>query len=560
MDTRFRRRALIAFAGLLVLAISVSVALRILLDQGRLRGLLNAAVADATDSLYVLEFDRLDLDFLFGRAEAMGVRVRPDSAVLARRLAGSDPLRAWTEGTVGRVELSGVSLWHLLTSRGLRMNRLTLARPDLEVVTATTTTPADGVRTRPEFHSLMDRLATAFDWDRAPLRIRHVVVTEGRLAQRPDSAPSWRSAEATGLEIEARDLIMNGRAAAETTRIYFARSLHIQAERFRRLDRDSLQLLELGPLTLWFPEAEVAVDSLSYLPTVDDATFRKRKPYRKSRYALRLGPVRSTAVDLRGLLHGAAVRMGTVDVGGFDMDILLDKRMPAAPPSPRPMPNDLMRRIRRPVRIDSLRLQPGRLVYAEVAPDGVRPGRVRFEELSGVVSNVSNDSAINTPARPATLDGTTRINDQGPLGATIRLPLTARTFDPSFEGRIENMHVPALTPTLLPLEGTVIESGEVRRLRFEGRARDGVASGTLTAVYDNFSIRMVDKRDGGQSVGKWIKTFITSTFVLHGSNLPDDHGQLPRAGTIEWTREPSQTFWSFLWASVRSGIFSQIGR
>jgi hypothetical protein len=523
-------------AGILVVAALIAGSL---LDEERVAGSLSEAVTRETDGAYSLAMDELELDVLAGRVVATGVHLIPDTA----RRGGHVTVKA------ASVDVRGVNRWTLLASRRLRARELRIGSPELVVTTEDDEAEEGDEDTRA---SLVERLAETLADGPPALSIGRVAITDGRVA--------WSNgATATGIELEADDFVLSAEAANDTSRVLFTRTLEVSAQAFHRVDADSLHVVQVGPLRLVSADSTLAADSLDYVPTVAEEEFRRRARHRQTRYQIQVGDIRTESFDVRRFLHAGAVHARLVSVTGASIELFVDKTMPSGPPEPAVLPHQRFQRIDRSVRLDSVRLDSTRLVHQERAEDGVRPGRLVFAPISGVITNLTNDPALNTAASPTILEATTRIEGQGPLRATIRFPLLSTTFDPSFEGTMESMHAPALNVMLEPLDGITIESGNVRSIRFEGRTRNGVASGTLTAIYDDLSVKIFDKKDGSQSLGQWIETFATDNFLLRDSNLPADGGQPPEVGTIEWTRPPDQKFFAFLWASLRSGILSQIG-
>lgn len=557
-----------ALAVMLATLLLLGVAGRLLLSPDRVETALDDALGDATAGLYALSVQELDLQPVRGRVVARGLRIAPDSGELLRLVESADAPAAWASVDIGSLELRGIDRLRLLRSRrlsarDLRANgwevSITLADEDATGGEDAGSHVGGAERedtARVDERALIERLAARLPANGAPVRLRRVTLTDGRVRQ-AGRGPGL-DAIASGITLEADDLWLDANAAADTTRTLFTERMAVGIRSFRRITADSLYELSGGPVRLSTADGRLEIDTIRFVTTVDGAAFRRRVPHRMTRYAIEITGIESSGLQSRPLLHTTGLRTAAVDIAALDADILLDKRLPRGPLGRVLLPNEAVRELDRVIGIDTLRLHEGRIVYGEVAPDGVRPGRIAFDDIAAELRDFSNDGADGGAGSPATLKARATVAGQGPLEVTLRIPLLSPTLDLDLEGGMGPLRAPALNPMFENLDGISIRSGEVREIRFAAETRAGTSRGTLTAVYDDLSVARIDKGDGGQSVGKWIESFIANAFIVRGSNLPED-GTLPHRGTISHTRDSDEPFLAFIWASLRSGILSQIG-
>lgn len=168
----------------------------------------------------------------------------------------------------------------------------------------------------------------------------------------------------------------------------------------------------------------------------------------------------------------------------------------------------------------------------------------------------TNRPRDTVPASPAIIDATTRVAGAGRLAITIRLPLRSPTLSFSYEGRLGPMDPRAFNDALVPLSGVRIESGHLDSLRFSAQVEDGEARGTLHGTYRSLDVEVVDE-DKGRSLGTRLRSFVLDKLMVKSSNTPDDPPL--RTGTIEHEYEEGDTFFKFLWHSLRSGLYSLVG-
>jgi hypothetical protein len=81
----------------------------------------------------------------------------------------------------------------------------------------------------------------------------------------------------------------------------------------------------------------------------------------------------------------------------------------------------------------------------------------------------------------------------------------------------------------------------------------GGASGTVMVGYSDLSIRKEDRNTGDQNVGQKLTSFLANTFVIRGSNQPDDD-RGPREGVVEYEAPRDAPFFKIFWQAVRAGL------
>lgn len=144
-----------------------------------------------------------------------------------------------------------------------------------------------------------------------------------------------------------------------------------------------------------------------------------------------------------------------------------------------------------------------------------------------------------------------------PLHTAFQVPIRSRDFDLNFRGNIGRMDATVMNQMFLPVDGIRIESGAVDSIWFDVDVRDGSASGALVALYSELEVEKVDRDSEGGGLIAWLQSlFVDAT--LESRNPPEEEAP-PRAGTVQHTRQPPDSFFKFLWESVRSGLLSVVG-
>lgn len=557
-SSRMRNRlrwAAIGLAGLMLAYAAVHGALHILLDPDALEHRINTRLAAATDSAYRVKIGDVKWSLLRRSLEAERVSLQPDSSRRSAHSAPEDSTRSRYFATVPRLSLQGIHLWPLIWHRALVLNRAVLQAPHVRLhreATGSTDTDTSDSRPRPS-----DATHAALAQPLPSIEVRTVRVDGATvwLTSHDRPAPSdslW------GLSVRMRDFTVGSTAARDSNRILFSRTIRAEAAGYRHRSADSLYALRTGAVRAASHDSSLAIDTLRLAPTVTDAAFLRRIGHRANRYETAIRFLQLTGLHVRDFVEEGALRAHTAHVDSLVVDVYRNNHWPnPAYDPPPPMPHDAFQSVSRHVRLDTIRVTNSRVTYSKLAEDATQPGRIAFENLSAVITNVTNDPDRMTPATPAVVNATTRVAGAGRLQTTIWLPLLAPNLTLAYRGHLGPMDARALNTAFVNLAGVRIEEGTVDSLWFAAQVESGTATGTMEGVYRNLDLELLDKNTGSRGLKDRIRTRILNDLMIKSSNTSEDEAL--RTGEIDFTYNEGDSFFKFLWHSVRDGIYSLVG-
>ncbi len=139
--------------------------------------------------------------------------------------------------------------------------------------------------------------------------------------------------------------------------------------------------------------------------------------------------------------------------------------------------------------------------------------------------------------------------DRARLDAAIAVPLLSRDFACSYQATLGAMPMTALNP-LFVKDNLIIEEGDLKSIALEAQARNGVAHGTLTAVYDHLKIKLVKPDDKKKERPI---TWLANLF-LRNKNRNPYRTPTGKLGKTDYERVPGDDFFRFMWRSARNGL------
>ncbi len=212
-----------------------------------------------------------------------------------------------------------------------------------------------------------------------------------------------------------------------------------------------------------------------------------------------------------------------------------------------------MRELPLGVTVDTLEVANGEVTYSERGRQSQRPGSVRFTDIQARFTNVTNDPGRVAAEGPTLLEAEAKAFDTAPMNVRASIPLLAPPPTMVLNARVGRFPASAVNAILPDLEGIRVTDGLVDSARVDIRYRPGGASGAVMVGYEGLSIRQEDRNTGNQNLGQKLTSFLANTFVIRGSNRPDD-GKPPREGRVDHAVDRCDPFFKIFWEAIREGL------
>jgi hypothetical protein len=120
------------------------------------------------------------------------------------------------------------------------------------------------------------------------------------------------------------------------------------------------------------------------------------------------------------------------------------------------------------------------------------------------------------------------------------------------------MDLTRLNTFLEPAERVRIKSGTAKNTTFEIAVRDGQALGTVSAVYQDLVVAVLDDETGTENgFDNRVTSLLANVLKIRNSNPSVAPGSM-KEGKIDYTRAPGDAFQEYIWNALRTGIMDVI--
>ncbi len=547
---RGRRRILIAAIGLISAAIAY-VAL-LLIANGQLRRLLPTAVATAIGGedadRYVVTADAVRLSPWLTGVTVRGLRAAIDTADVAE---GSEEPALIKSASVRSFRVSGLRLIPLVRGEGIFISSIEIDQPKAELHFAAAdvgsagaagaeAVPAEGEQTRSGFEAppaTLERIRI----DGASI----VLVYEGELG-------TARSA-LHDLDLELTDITIDQVTAANPARALANSTVALAFDSASYLVEDSLYVIRAAGLRAESEDSLVEIGEFEVIPTLEAGPFFSRLRQRADRITLNAGPILIRGLDFYKYFAEDELQMRSIEVDSLDLHVFADINLDWGPRARACRYHNGFAEIEVPLTIDTIRLVGADIRYSELAKGAARPGELTFDELNGVVVNVTNDRDKMTQETPAVADVTGKLFGEGDVQARLAYPLLSPTLDFSFEASVGPMSMTAFNSFARNVVGVEVKKGQLDSVYMFKETRRGQAGGRLYLTYRELDFRIFNRNTGKEMPWHSVASFLGNVVVR--SNNPGKPGDRPREGTVKYKcRDRDIVFFEFLVGALGSAV------
>ncbi|PKA97279.1 hypothetical protein B0O79_0933 [Flavobacteriaceae bacterium MAR_2009_75] len=200
------------------------------------------------------------------------------------------------------------------------------------------------------------------------------------------------------------------------------------------------------------------------------------------------------------------------------------------------------------IEIPKIKIDNGNLVYSELITPGVAPGRVSFDELNAIIDNVDNLSDSNDKTE---INASALLMNHAPIELKWSFDVSQQNDAFTASGVIKDFKSKSIN-SYLESSLRAKAKGNINRMYFTISGDAISSSGDIKMNYEDFEFSVLKKNRLG--VNKLL-TFIGKLFINDGSNSDEDGF---RYGTIEVQRDPTKSFFNYLWLNVQDGTVNTL--
>jgi hypothetical protein len=204
------------------------------------------------------------------------------------------------------------------------------------------------------------------------------------------------------------------------------------------------------------------------------------------------------------------------------------------------------------IRIDSIGILNGTIVYTEHAEKANEPGWVSFQEINARIYKITNDTIYKTEEAFLKLNAEALLMGKGKLSIALKGRIFDRQNAFSVNGTLSGMEVKELNPMLEKNAFVYATAGKIDAMNFSFLANNTKATGQMTLRYHGLDVAVKNKRtDDTTAIKEQFMSIIANKKLLDSNPIP---GEPVRVGMIDYERDPERFLFNYSFKSILSGI------
>lgn len=518
-----------------------------------LQAQLKDMVLKSTDSLYHIEYSNFDLDLASGDATLSDFRLVPDSVVYEKLVALKKAPDNLFTLSVKKLTIKNVGARKAWDEKILNIDNISIDKPSLTIVNkryAFNDTVRVGTPKTP--YELIKKTLKR-------LRIDSISLKDISVTYINKSTPVTRRTALKHLDINISNVVIDSLSALDSNRFYYTKGVEVILHNYKIATPDSLYNAELKRIYFSTARREIILDNVNFSPRYNHADFYRKTGTSGDIFTLKFKKIAITDIDLQRFLRDQKLYAGTMDISNSDVLIYSNNAYKGKKSIKIGHdPHQALQRVALDMKLSRLNITHTDIVYAETDATTEQTGVITFNNTSGYILNVTNDADVKrkNPFMIARIK--THFMNVAPLQVNFKFNLNAKNGAFNYSGTLGKFDGRVLDKLVKPLALVHVESADVERLNFDVDANNYSGKGHLEFYYKNLNVQLLKKVDGQPTLQKQgFISKIANALIIENAN-PDKNGKL-RPGPINLKREPTVSFFSFLYKGLLDGLKPSVG-
>lgn len=518
-----------------------------------LQARLKDVVLKSTDSLYHIEYSGFDLNLASGNATLSDFKLVPDTNVYNKLVALKKAPDNLFILSVKKLTIKNVGARKAYQEKILNIDNITIDKPDLTVINkryAFNDTVKVGKPKSP-----YQLIKNTFK----QLRIDSVALKDISLNYINKSNPVTKQTALKHLDINISDVAIDSLSGNDPNRFYYTKGVNVTIHDYHIETPDGLYNADLKKIYFSTSERKIVLDKVSFTPKYNHTEFYQQTGEAGDIYNLKFKQIAINDIDLQSFLRSQKLYAGTIDINKPDVQIYTNNAYKGKKTSKIGKdPQQALQKVSLDMHLNRLNIKNANINYSETDATSGYTGQILFTHTNGYFLNVTNDAAAKrkNPYMKAFIN--TRFMDAAPLQVNFRFNLNAKNGAFNYSGVLGQFDGKVLDKLVKPLALVHVESADIQKLAFNVDGSNYGGKGHLEFYYRNLKIQLLKKVDGKAELQKQGLISMLANNLILESNNPDNKGVF-RPGPIDVQREPTVSFFSFLYKGLLDGLKPSVG-
>lgn len=509
-------------------------------------------VHNGSHGLYRIDFQDIHLNLLTGSAALDSVSLMPDTNVFNQLKEQKMAPAHLFQIKLAKLKLSRIGVLTAYFKKKIEMNAIILDNPSINIIHNKVTKRPDTVKDERSLYQQISKTLKS-------IHVKSIRIVDADLDY-INGATNKALNSVKHLNVNVKDLLIDSLAQFDTTRFYYTKDISFNLSGYRSTGKDKMYTMKIDTIRGSAMGRSMVIKGFQMIPLHPDLAFTRMYKYGKDRYDLKFDEISFEGVDFMKLNTDGDFHARSLKIGPAKAGIFVNRELPPPPGlnKVRNFPHVALKRLPVPTVIDTVKLENIDVAYTEYNPISQKRGTIYFENLTGQITNLSNDSTHLAQNNHAIADLHARVMKASRIDVRIDFNLTDKNAAFSYKGKVGPMNLLVLNPMAKDMGLVEIESGRMQGASFDIKANASGSSGLVHFNYTDLKVKLLKEGEDGAPVKeKGLLSFLANTLLIKDAN--PTKGEAARTARVTFERTPSASFFNLLWKSFFIGMREIVG-
>lgn len=512
-------------------------------------------IKDESHNLYVLQVKEVHLNFLLGKIQLDEIGLEPDTLIYQHlKQAGRAPLNRY-HLHAGSLIISFRKIYTLLFDGRLYISDISLNQPKINVQNdSISVQPGKRATSNTDFPLSKGLVGSIFIDN---LTVNHAQISYLKTGHIKSEQFTCTSNQ---VYLHSQNILIERNSFKSTLVSFLDKqqfTLNLHSLIFKKLNGSYVYTARKARISK--DDNEVRIEGLKMLPQFKVPGYILAINENPGRDFMTLG---IDNISLKVSAFFKMVKSGFIDIPGISIEGA-DFRynsdgIPSTVLKKYDMPQDFLKKISTHIKIDSIEIHHSTILYQDYSVTSHKNGRVIFNDINGVISHLSNDSAYLQKHKNLDIAIRTKLYNTGNLQLNVTFDMQSKADSFRYAGIMGYFPLTIINQITVPLSSLQIVRGNAVNCWFDVCADRQGATGQLTGNYHNLYIKLLadDTTQAASHKMKTLSSLANMFMVLNDNPLINEP---VRTEEIYNKRDETRSFFRFMWRSLLSGLKPTIG-
>ena len=514
---------------------------------------LRELVLKSTNGLYQVEFSDLHTNLLTGSATILDVNIIPDTNVYKQLITQKKAPNNLYYIKLKEIAIKRFHPLNIFLNKEIKISLLLFDKPEVTMVNKHFDFN-DNKPPRPN-KSPYDFIKKLFK----SIRVEVVDFKNASFKHINNNGPISDIDSVANLNVSLRDWLIDSLSSQDTTRLYLLKDVNLNLNNYSYATPDSMYHINVNQLSFNASSGIVNIKEFGLIPRYSEKEFPKVNGYARDRFMIKLNNISLNGLNLPAYLQKRELIAKQMNIADGGISVFNDNSYPSLiRVKTGKFPHQLLQLFNTKLTLEKINLKNIDVSYAEFDRDSKHRGEITFNHTSGSITNVTNAVKIKAKNNFMQADLVTYVMQEGKMDVNFKFDLNSPLGAFDYKGRLTNLDGKKLNQITKPLGMVQVKKGTINELVFDIKANQDVAKGTLDFRFNDLSVGLLKKVEGKQRLVKQAWLSILANALIINSDNPNANGKFI-AAKINYKRQPTASFFSFIWRSLFQGAKYSVG-